>query len=56
MLRVFRPPHARLYRFAQRSKWTKQSLSWRLANDPDLQVRVRPLKGAATRGFDNDKC
>ena len=35
--------------------WSKQSLSWRLANDADLLARVRPLKGAATRGFNNDK-
>ena len=35
--------------------WSKQSLSWQLANDADLLARVRPLKGAATRGFDNDK-
>ena len=35
--------------------WSKQSLWWRLANDADLLARVRPLKGAATRGFNNDK-
>ena len=35
--------------------WSKQTLWWRLANDPDLLARVRPLKGAATRGFDNGK-
>ena len=35
--------------------WSKQSLWWQLANDPDLLACVRPLKGAATRGFDNDK-
>ena len=35
--------------------WSKQSLSWRLANDADLLACVRPLKGAATRGFDNAK-
>ena len=34
---------------------TKQSLWWQLANNPDLLARVRPLKGAATRGFDHDK-
>lgn len=35
--------------------WSKQSLSWQLANNADLLARVRPLKGAATRGFDNEK-
>ncbi len=35
--------------------WSKQSLWWQLANDADLLARVRPLKGAATRGFNNDK-
>ena len=35
--------------------WSKQSLSWQLANNPDLLARVRPLKGTATRGFDNGK-
>ena len=35
--------------------WSKQSLSWQLANNPDLLARVRPLKGDATRGFDNGK-
>ena len=35
--------------------WSKQSLSWQLANNADLLARVRPLKGAATRGFNNDK-
>ena len=34
---------------------TEQSLWWQLASNPDLLARVRPLKGAATRGFDNDK-
>ena len=34
---------------------SKESLSWRLANDPDLLACVHPLKGAATRSFDNDK-
>ena len=33
----------------------KKSLSWRLANDPELLARVRPLKSAATRGIDNEK-
>jgi predicted metalloendopeptidase len=33
--------------------WSKKSLSWQLANNPDVLARVRPLKGAATRGFDN---
>jgi len=33
--------------------WSKESLSWRLANDPDLLARVRPLKNVTTRGFDN---
>ena len=35
--------------------WSKQSLSWQLANNADLLARVRPLKSAATRGFDNEK-
>jgi predicted metalloendopeptidase len=35
--------------------WSKQSLWWQLANDADLLASVRPLKGAATRGFDNEK-
>ncbi len=35
--------------------WSKQSLSWQLANNADLLARVRPLKGAATRGFNNDE-
>ena len=34
---------------------SKQSLSWRLANDPELLACVRPLNTAATRGFDNEK-
>lgn len=34
---------------------SKESLSWQLANDPDLLAYVHPLKGAATRSFDNDK-
>ena len=34
---------------------SKESLFWRLANDPDLLACVHPLKGAATRSFDNDK-
>ena len=34
---------------------SKENLSWQLANDPDLLACVRPLKGAATRSFDNDK-
>lgn len=33
----------------------KESFSWRLANDPDLLARVRPLKSAATRSFDNEQ-
>lgn len=32
---------------------SKDGLSWRLANDPDLLACVRPLKSAATRGFDS---
>ena len=35
--------------------WSKQSLSWQLANNADLLARVRPLKSASTRGFDNEK-
>ena len=34
---------------------SKESLSWRLDNDPDLLASVRPLKRAATRGFDNEQ-
>lgn len=34
---------------------SKESFSWRLANDPDLLARVRPLKSAATRSFDNEQ-
>jgi predicted metalloendopeptidase len=34
---------------------TKQNLWWQLANNPDLLTQVRPLKGVATRGFDNAK-
>lgn len=41
--------------YADSQLWSKQSLSWQLANNPDLLARVRPLKGAATRGFDNEK-
>ena len=33
----------------------KESLSWKLANDPALMAQVRPLVGTATRSFDNDK-
>ena len=33
----------------------KESLSWQLANNPDLMAKVRPLTGAYTRGFDNAK-
>lgn len=33
----------------------KENLSWQLANDPDLMAKVRPLRGASTRGFDNRK-
>ena len=33
----------------------KESLSWQLANKPDLMAKVRPLTGAYTRGFDNAK-
>ena len=33
----------------------KQSLWWQLSCNPDMLARVRPLKSAATRGFDNDK-
>ena len=33
----------------------KESLSWQLANNPDLMAKIRPLTGATTRGFDNGK-
>ena len=33
----------------------KESLSWQLANNPNLMAKVRPLTGATTRGFDNGK-
>ena len=33
----------------------KESLSWQLANNPDLLAKVRPLTGVSTRGFDNEK-
>jgi putative endopeptidase len=33
----------------------KESLSWQLANNPDLRAKVRPLIGATTRGFDNEQ-
>ena len=33
----------------------KETLSWQLANNPDLMAKVRPLTGASTRGFDNGK-
>ena len=33
----------------------KESRAWRIANDPELLARVRPLKRAATRGFDNEE-
>ena len=33
----------------------KESLSWQLANNPDLMAKVRPLTAATTRGFDNEK-
>ena len=31
---------------------SNDDLSWRLSKDPELLARVRPLKNAATRGFD----
>ena len=33
----------------------KETLSWQLANNPDLRAKVRPLTGASTRGFDTGK-
>ena len=33
----------------------KESLSWQLANNPDLMAKIRPLTGATTRSFDNGK-
>ena len=33
----------------------KESLSWQLSNSPDLMAKIRPLKGATTRGIDNEK-
>jgi predicted metalloendopeptidase len=33
----------------------KESMSWQLANNPDLMAKIRPLTGATTRGFDNEK-
>lgn len=41
--------------FARRQVLSKESLSWQLANNPEVLARVEPVRDASTRGFDNDK-
>lgn len=41
--------------FVKHQDWSKNSLPWQLANNPEVLARVEPLKDASTRGFDNDK-
>ena len=37
------------------SSLMEKSLSWQLSNNPDLMAKIRPLTGAATRGFEKEK-
>ena len=42
-LKAYDPPHTAI----------KQTLAWRLGNEPELLARMRPITSAGTRGFDN---